>query len=100
MNAATVTALTVPEAHALLHMAAELPCPRHPGAEAGIAELDGALAILAALDSGVMEWDWVHPGAGSKSAGFARAAEEVIAAAGVLFAVMAEHCLDELEAVR
>jgi hypothetical protein len=100
VNAATVTALTIPEAHALLHMAMELPEPRHPDIEAGIDPLEDALAILAALDSGVLEWDWVWPAAGSRSAGFTRAASEVISAAGKLFTAMAEHCLDELEAVR
>jgi hypothetical protein len=86
---ATITALTVPEAHALLHMALELPSPP-ADVKAGTAALGDTLEILAAVNSGTLQWDWVWPGERDEDAALAVASEEVAAAADYLITALAK----------
>jgi hypothetical protein len=89
VNAATATALTVPECHALLHMALELPSPP-ADVEAGTVALGDTLEILAAVNSGTLQWDWVWPGERDEDAALAVASEEVAAAADYLITALAK----------
>ena len=90
MNAATATALTIPECHALLHIALELPAPVPADVKAGTAALGDTLEILAAVNSGTLQWDWVWPGERDEDAALAVASEEVAAAADYLIAALAK----------
>jgi hypothetical protein len=89
---ATITALTVPEAHALLHMVRELPGrPRNADVEGAIEALDYTLDTYRELDSSALSWEYVWPHLRDEVQALAKAAEEVEAAADDLIRALAGH---------